>query len=357
MLIFTGIFLCAFKDFDDSALIQESNYSRIDDIDGLGKSADDGVAYLDSFHTPIDRTKKTGLIIQKSVSVASSDRKIPVIIHNDARSMVNSNKKAKVERKKVQFEQAILDKEKEQEIVMASEMELMKSRKRVSKMSATEVIWNDSARRNLILLNAIAWSVKVIDWMLFSIWVETPLIKGGMGFSTFETGAISLLCFPCVSFMVLACFDITKRGLHSNWLIYTTLSMFLAILAIPLLKLTPLQHESLLFVVIIICSIKEGSYLIWISTWSQLMSRLFPRMMLGRIYSWSYFFGHLMLCFTSQIYPRGLTFFMENNLIIEYLKSFRFIVFFFILGIPLILSIFLTVRVRKVIKFVDNFTI
>jgi MFS family permease len=351
MLFLTGVFLFAFRDFDDAALIQESNYSKIDDLEGQDG---DGVAYLDSFHQS-GRNEPKENILMKAASMTSSDKKLAPPIE-EAKSMLSSGRKKK-ENKRVHFEAAIMEKEKEQEAVVLSEMELMRSRKRVSKMTAGEVMWRDSARRNMVIINGIAWSVKFIDWMLFAIWVETEKEKGGLGFSSFETGAISLLCFPCVSFALLACFDATKRGLHSNWMIYTSLSGFVGMILIPLIKLGLLQHETMLFCSILVGSLKEGSYLIWISTWSQLMSRLFPKIMLGRIYSWSYFIGHVFLCISSQVFPRGLTYFMEQKWVGEVLGKFRFVVFFVLLGFPLLISVLLTHRIRNVIKERDKFTI
>ena len=80
-------------------------------------------------------------------------------------------------------------------------------------MTATEVIQKDEMRTNLVLIGAVTWGVKVIDWMLFSVWVATPKALGGKNFSNMETGAVSLLSFPCVAFTLISCFRLTKTGL------------------------------------------------------------------------------------------------------------------------------------------------
>ena len=140
-------------------------------------------------------------------------------------------------------------------------------------------------------------------------------------------------------------------------LIYTMLTTFSIMLLIPLFGMLPIDHETFMFFVILLVSIKEGSYLIWISTWSQMMSRFFPSMMLGRIYSWSYFLGHCMLVLSSQIYPRGLTFFMTNSFIVRYLSRCRYIVFFFLLGAPYLIGVWLTYRIKLKAREMDNIKI
>lgn len=215
-------------------------------------------------------------------------------------------------------------------------------------MTSTEMIKKDSVRRNLVIIGAISWGVKVIDWMLLAIWLKTDKSKGGMGFSSMETGSVSLLSFPCVSLCVLACYKITSKGLQTKWLIGTTSTMFITSLIIPLINLGYFHHETLLLSVIFFNSVKEGSYLVWISTWSQLMSKMVPSMLLGRVYSYSYFFGHVLLLISSQIYPRGLTYFIENKSVEGLFGRFKYIMFFFLLGFPMLISIFLTYRINVV---------
>ena len=87
------------------------------------------------------------------------------------------------------------------------------SRKKIANKTATELMKSDELRRNLVLVGAVSWGVKVIDWMLFSIWVGSPIKSGGRGFSDMETGSVSLLSFPCVALCLIGCFKYTKQGL------------------------------------------------------------------------------------------------------------------------------------------------
>jgi hypothetical protein len=88
----------------------------------------------------------------------------------------------------------------------------VKSRKAVSHLSVNEIMLKDEMRRKLLITGAISWSVKLIDTMLFSIWISTPKNKGGWGYSSMETGAISLLSFPCVAFAMVTCYKFTQTG-------------------------------------------------------------------------------------------------------------------------------------------------
>lgn len=54
------------------------------------------------------------------------------------------------------------------------EIHFIKSRKKVAGYTTTELIVKDEIRRNLVVTGAISWSVKLIDSMLFSIWIQTP---------------------------------------------------------------------------------------------------------------------------------------------------------------------------------------
>ncbi len=257
--------------------------------------------------------------------------------------------------KQVRFDNVELD-EQEKEYLDRSRREQLfaQSRKKISLMTTTELIKKDVVRRNLILIGALSWGVKVIDWMLFSIWVGNPKDKGGMGFTNLETGAVSLLSFPCVAFAVIATSQFVKHSVQTNILIVTTVIMLAVMVSLPLIAIATEDHQKFLFVSILLVSVKESSYLIWISCWSSLISRFVPSMMLGRVYSWSYFLGHLMLCLNSQIFPRGLSLFIKNERIIGWFGRFRYSIFFLILGIPLVLIIWMSMSIKKKAKEIDN---
>lgn len=112
--------------------------------------------------------------------------------------------------RKVKFDDLQLrEKEDKMEKRMKEEVLFIKSRKKVSHLTTTQLITEDEIRRNLVLSGAISWSVKLIDSMLFSIWIATPKNLGGRGFTSLQTGAISLLSFPCVAFAMVTCFKFT----------------------------------------------------------------------------------------------------------------------------------------------------
>jgi hypothetical protein len=211
MLIMTIWFLCAFWNFDDKHLIQESEYSRMEEEVNERSSM---------FGNELQNQKNTNLNPNRGrASEGRHSAKNELSMHFDddelgANSEVyHTTQKSPDNPKRVRFNTVELTrKEKEMESRHSKEIKFIKSRKRISHMTATEVIKKDEVRRNLVLLGAVSWGVKVIDWMLFAIWVETPSNLGGMSFSNLETGAVSLLSFPCVAFALIACFQFTKKG-------------------------------------------------------------------------------------------------------------------------------------------------
>lgn len=361
MLVLTGLFLFAFKDFDDKMLIEASNYTKmeeeemrsldLEDIDGIemdnvSGEGKDRMLVKNSKSMHVESIDDEGREEEKTVQGQHFSNRLS--LKPGAGDKISENLlNPKPVRRTVNFDLGeLVKKEKEQEEKRIQNVRMIKSRKKVSKMTSIEIIQKDSVRRNLIIIGAISWGVKVIDWMLLAIWLKTKKERGGMGFSSMETGSVSLLSFPCVSLCVLACYKITSKGLQTKWLIGASLTMFITSLIIPVINLFYFHHETLLLSVIFFNSIKEGSYLVWISTWSQLMSKMFPSMLLGRVYSWSYFLGHVLLLISSQLYPRGLTFFIENQRVDELFQNFKYLVFFLLLGLPLVISALLTHRIR-----------
>ena len=90
--------------------------------------------------------------------------------------------------------------------------------------------------------------------MLFSIWVGNPKEQGGMGFSNLETGAVSLLSFPCVAFAVLATNKFVKQSIQTNILIVTSLITLGVMIGLPLVALVTTEHQKFLFVSILLVS-------------------------------------------------------------------------------------------------------
>lgn len=352
MLMILILFLFAFRNFDDQILIVESHYSKLEES-GIEFGASDLMKMTpDKDLSPGHYRRKSDVKREKpKFDIDEKEmRKYSSTDHG-----INKNV---IEQKRVRFETLPPDAEEQAKMQeLEVQMRLLSSRKQIKTLSFWEIFYRVKNRRNLILLIGLNWGVKVIDWMLFSLWAETSLEKGGLGFSNVETGAISLLAFPMVSFVLLACFKVTKQGLQTNWMIYTTFSMFSIIILLPLLNLLKFSHEATLLMVIIMVSIKEGAFLIWMSTWSQIMTKLFPSMILGRVISWSYFIGHSLVLIYSQIYPRSLTFFIKDQKISQLFGRFRYVIFFFCLSIPLIISMFLTKGAKENLKEKDNIDI
>ena len=119
---------------------------------------------------------------------------------------------------------------------------------------------------------------------------------------------------------------------------------------VSLLNLVDIQKEAVLILAIFLVSLKEGSYLLWISTWSHMSTQLYPSKVLGRVISWSYCLAHLGALAFTQIFPRGLTWFIESEKIAGIFGKLRFFVFFVVMGIPLLVSIVMIKRMKSQIE-------
>lgn len=349
MLVSLVMFMFAFRDFDDSVLIAESHYSKLEDINN------DGEQDLDMSQSPVElqKLKKSASFMKESVHL-----NLDAIKKDETH---NSHYHKSAPRPKVRFEVQRTPEEMELELRMKEieqeQLKLLRSRKKVSKMSMWELLVKNPARRNLLVLMAVSYTSKVTDWIVFPIWAELEVNKGGLGFSSLEAGAVTLLSFPMVSFLLVTCFDVTKKGSQSYWLMYTNLAVLGTMVFLPIVSLFNFEHETLLFISIVVISIKEGSYLVFQTTWNQLMTKIFPSMMLGRAFSMSYFFGHVLLLVYSQIFPRLLTFVMVDDKVYSVFGVFRFFFYFGVLGLNMAIAAFMSFTMKIYLKRADGIDI
>lgn len=340
VLIGLFVFLYAFRDFDDSILIAESSYSLLEEGD------------REIERESINRTPQKNDLDQKR---ASTHLKQPVV-QNDRETLHRSAPRPRVRfqveknSEEIEFENQFKKKESEQ-------LKLLRSRKKVSKMSIFEIILKNSPRRNLILVMALTYAVKTIDWIVFVIWAEFEFDKGGMGFSSLEAGAVSILSFPMVSFFLVSCFDVTKSGLHSSWLFYTNLAIAGSMLLLPLFSLLHLKHENMLFISIIVIGLKEGAFLVFQTSWNLLMTKIFPSKSLGRAFSSGYLIGHICVLIYSQIFPRFLSYVMISDDFYATFGVLRFSFYFLLLGLPSLLSAILCYYMKITLKKNDGIEI
>ena len=88
-----------------------------------------------------------------------------------------------------------------------------------------------------------------------------------------------------------------------------------SIVVLPLCNVALIEHESRLFLTILVVVVKEGSYLLFQSSWNTIVGKVFPSHILGRTFSISYFLGHLLLLLGSLVYPRLMTVCAESAIL------------------------------------------
>ena len=189
-----------------------------------------------------------------------------------------------------------------------------------------------------------------MDNILYSIWAEIPRSQGGLDFSSVEIGAVSLLSCPMICFTMISCYSATKTKSGSYWLISTNLVLIGSIVVLPLCNVALIEHESRLFLTILVVVLKEGSYLLWQSSWNTIVGKVFPSSILGRTYSISYFFGHILLLISSFIYPRLMTICAESKFLKYTMGISRFAVFFGFLCLPGLITAGLTIKMKLIFK-------
>ena len=233
------------------------------------------------------------------------------------------------------------------DVSITDNLRFIENRQKMHGLTAYQMITKSSARMNLVAACGVTWGVKLLDWVLFPTWAEVSREKGGLGLSTVQTGSINLLSFPITSILLVFIFRKIKIFKSSIVLHITNISMLLSTGIMPIVYFIPFKAENLLLVIVLISTIKETSYIIWITSWTSLFSKMFPSKFLGKIYSWSFMLGHVLLAFMSQIYPRMLTFFLESPKVSAVFGRLNVVAFFFLLVIPTLSVNFMISFARK----------
>ena len=230
----------------------------------------------------------------------------------------------------------------------------IESRKKLQNQTPLQILVGSLSRILLVLACSITWGVKLLEFMLFPIWIELSRKQGGLGFSNVATGAISLLNFPLMAILLLYVYKWVQKQKASNVMYNTALVMFVVCSLSPLVFFIDISSENLMLLIVPICSIKELANILWITSWSNLFTRLFPSRTLGRVFSWSFLVGHLILAILTQIYPRLLTEFIKNEAIKNKLGDFKITVFFTILIAPMLIVMILIRIAQKRLAKTEN---
>lgn len=304
MLVSLLCFNYAFSEYDDRALIDTSKYTELieEQHNQIKENLDDSEMFEDLKRSSFD--KKSGQFIDSE--------KIGSLVEN---------------------------------------VRYIESRKRLQNQSAIEMMMGSGARVLLVFACGIIWGVKLLEFMLFPIWAEMDRSIGGLGFSTVQTGAISLLNFPIMIILLLYLYK-SSQTYKASAVMYTTAGvMFFICSTMPMVYFLPFSTENMMLIIVPLSAIKEVSNVLWITAWSNLFSKLFPGRTLGRIFSWSFLLGHVILAALSQVYPRLLTVFLQDDKIRKVFGNLRVSIFFSLLVAPMLLvMVFVRIAQKKLEK-------
>lgn len=234
---------------------------------------------------------------------------------------------------------------------ISENLKFIECRKKLVTLSGLQMLFFEGNSRLLVVIACgITWGVRLMEWILFPVWAELSKEKRGLGLSQVGTGAISFLCFPLTGVFLMLFYKKTKSFKTSYVLYVTTIIMFCLMVANPLLFTIDFSSENSIMLLVGLNSIKETAFTLWISSSSLLFSKLFPGRTLGRIFSWSYLGGHTFLILLSQTYPRLMGWTIESAWIEKTFGPFKMVVFFSSLA-SLLLPVNILLTLAKKILF------
>ena len=140
---------------------------------------------------------------------------------------------------------------------------------------------NDTSTRNLVIIYGVSWMVKLMDWMLISIWVEVKYPSGGLGISSFKVGLMSVFSFPLSSIIILIAYFFLKKGKRTTWLFSCYVIMFVGMILVSLVRNLGFGTNTSMGILIAISSFKDSAYLIMTIQWTILLSKMVPKKLLG----------------------------------------------------------------------------
>ena len=204
--------------------------------------------------------------------------------------------------------------------------------------------------RDLIFGQSIFWAIKVLDWLLIPIWAGIPKDKSGLGFTNIMVGEITFYSFPGVFFFMVIGYGTLKGIRQVEWLIISSKVFFVVVGLTPIVGLFNFSDSFTLWWLVSCECLKVSSYLIYSSAWSVLMNGLIDSSVLGRMYSFSFCFSHLALIFLLQLYPRFMSFVLENKAWQSIFGRFSVMFVFLLMTTPNYLGIKYAKRVKKIVE-------
>lgn len=178
--------------------------------------------------------------------------------------------------------------------------------------SPFQIFMSEELIRDLINAQSIIWVIKVMDWVLIPIWASLKKEELGLGFTNIEVGKITFYSFPGVLVILVLGYGMLKIPQY-DWSIYTISVFGICVLLTPLVGLFNWGTNATLAWLIVFECIKVSCFSIYTSAWGVMMNNYINGTILGRMYSFSFFFSHSSLIVLFIIFPSFLTLMITNS--------------------------------------------
>ena len=168
-----------------------------------------------------------------------------------------------------------------------------------------------------------------------------------MGFTNIEVGKITFYSFPGVLVILVFGYGMMKVPQY-DWSIYTVKIFGICVVLTPMVGLFGWGNNATLAWLIIFECIKVSCFSIYTSAWGVMMNGYINGSILGRMYSFSFFFSHASLIVLFIIFPSFLTLMITNSLT-KPLGRLNVCIVFIVMGLPAYIATRLSIRSKVLI--------
>jgi hypothetical protein len=186
-----------------------------------------------------------------------------------------------------------------------------------------------------------------MDWVLIPIWAALKKEEFGLGFTKIEVGKITFYSFPGVLLILIFGYGMLKIP-QQDWCIYTISIFGVCVILTPLVGLFNWSNDATLTWLIIFECIKVSCFSIYTSAWGVMMNSYINGTILGRMYSFSFFFSHSSLILLFIIFPNFLTLMITNSFT-KSLGRMNVWIVFLVMGLPSYIGVVLSKRSKVLI--------
>lgn len=186
-----------------------------------------------------------------------------------------------------------------------------------------------------------------MDWVLIPIWAALKKDELGLGFTNIEVGKITFYSFPGVLIILVFGYGMLKVPQY-DWCIYSISVFGICVILTPIVGLLNWGTNATLAWLIIFECIKVSCFSIYTSAWGVMMNNYINGTILGRMYSFSFFFSHASLIVLFIIFPSFLTLMITNS-VTKSLGRLNVWIVFIVMGLPAYIAVRLSMRSKVLI--------